>query len=79
MLEFVDYFHFLHVNIHFKLPNDGLPGVNFIKFNGVVFYSLERSLKENLSKKIEINVFLINKNFVKLKPSSSIWSKILIV
>lgn len=51
MLEFVDYFHFLHVNIHFKLPNDGLPGVNFIKFNGVVFYSLERSLKENLSKK----------------------------
>lgn len=52
MLEFVDYFHFLHVNIHFRLPNDDLPGVNFIKFNGVVFffYSLERLLKENLVK-----------------------------
>lgn len=52
MLEFVDYFHFLHVNIHFRLPNDDLPGVNFIKFNGVgFFYSLERLLKENLGKK----------------------------
>lgn len=53
MLEFVDYFHFLHVNIHFRLPNDDLPGVNFIKFNGVVvfFNSLERLLKENLVKK----------------------------
>lgn len=38
MMEFVDYFYFFYVNIYFKFLNDGLFGVNFIKFNGVVFF-----------------------------------------